>query len=473
MPPTSTLVDPATEPFLSGRFAPIHDEIAVDHLDVEGTLPTDLVGSYLRNGPNPMFTPLGSYTYPLEGDGMLHGVWFENGGARYANRFVRTNSLRAEEHAGRALFGGIMTPAFVDPSLLGDDPDPGWPFKLDAFVNVVAHAGRYFALEEGAPCYEVDPVTLDTGGRWDFGGGLPAGLTAHPKIDPVTGEMIVFRYDVEAPFVTWAAIGAGGAVTQPPVAVDGIDGGFMIHDFAITRRYVVLVVGPLVFDLSLMSGGGSPLAWRPALGTRVALIRRDRQGPTVWAHTDAFWAWHYANAFDDGDLVRLDLPMTDAPRMALHGAHLPPPRGGFTRATIDPARATITLDRLDEHLLEFPRIDDRRIGQHHRHLAVAGRSDDPRVKPGEHDQLHQYDMEAGTSIRLDTHASIGEAVFAPRAGATDELDGYYLTFATDLEQDRTSLLVIDAADITAGPVATIRMPRRIPNGLHGNWFPAS
>src|SRR3954452_13865383 len=139
-PPRSTIpvlkpVDPASTPFLSGRFAPVHDEIEVDDLQIEGALPPELAGTYLRNGPNPEFTPLGSYTYPLEGDGMLHGVWFDAGRARYANRYVRTQSLRAEERAGRALFGGLLTPAFVDKALLGDDPDPTWPSKLDAFVN--------------------------------------------------------------------------------------------------------------------------------------------------------------------------------------------------------------------------------------------------------------------------------------------------------------------------------------------------
>jgi carotenoid cleavage dioxygenase len=99
-------VDPATEPFLSGRFAPVEDEISADHLPVAGTRPDDLVGHYFRHGPNPEFTPLGSYTYPLEGDGMIHGVWLEGGQARYANRWVRTNGLKAEERAGKALYGG-------------------------------------------------------------------------------------------------------------------------------------------------------------------------------------------------------------------------------------------------------------------------------------------------------------------------------------------------------------------------------
>lgn len=468
---TMNTVDPTTEPFLSGRFAPVDDELVVDDLEVDGALPNDLAGAYLRNGPNPEFTPLGSYTYPLEGDGMVHGVWFEGGKVRYANHRVRTQGLLAEERAGKALYGGLMTPAFVDQSLLGDDPDPGWPFKLDAFVNIVCHGGRYLALEEGTPAYEIDPVTLDTRARFDWNGGLK-GITAHPKIDPVTGELVVFRYDVEAPFLTWATVGADGTVTRPEIAVEGVDQGFMIHDFAITRHYVVLVVGPLLFDLEAMFHGGAPLQWHADLGTRIAIIPRDRKGPTRWAHTDAFWAWHYANAFEDGDVVHLDFPCSSAPSMAVRGDGTPV-TGGFARATINPAAGSVDVHLLDDHSLEYPRIDDRLTGQRHRHLIVAGRSNDARVKYGEHDQLYRYDMDAGTSVRFDAHGAAGEAIFAPRTGSKDELDGYYLTYVTDLDADRTSLLVIDADDFAAGPVATVRMPRRVPNGLHGNWFPAS
>jgi carotenoid cleavage dioxygenase len=466
-----TTVDPASEPFLSGRFAPVHQEVSADHLPVEGTLPTDLVGAYIRNGPNPKFTPLGSYTYPLEGDGMLHGVWLEGGQARYANRWVETKGLRAEERAGKALYGGLMTPAMVDTSLLGPDPDPGWPFKLDAFVNIVHHAGRYLALEEGTPPYEVS-ATLDTVGRYDFAGGLPAGLCAHPKIDPVTGEMVVFRYDLEAPFLTWAVIGPDGTVAQPATVVDGVDQGFMIHDFAITQTHLVLVVGPVLFDLDAMFSGGQPLAWKPELGTRVAIIRRDGSGSTQWAHTDAFWAWHYANAYDDGDRIQLDFPGSSAPGILLPPDQRAAVTSGFTRATIDPAAGTIELRRLDELSLEFPRIDDRLTGRPHRYLHVAGRSDDATVRMGEHDVLHQYDMTSGTSTSYQADVALGEAVFAPRVGGTDELDGYYLTLATELHDDRSALLVFDAAAFPGPPVAKIAMPQRVPNGLHGNWFPA-
>jgi carotenoid cleavage dioxygenase len=471
MPDALTPVDPAAEPFLSGRFAPVHEEITAGDLSVEGTIPTDLAGAYVRNGPNPKFPPLGSYTYPLEGDGMLHGIWLEDGQARYANRWVETEGLKAEERAGKALFGGLMSPAMVDMALLGEDPDPGWPFKLDAFVNIVRHAGRYLALEEGTPPYEVSP-SLETVGRYDFGGGLPAGMCAHPKIDPLTGEMVLFRYDVETPFLSWATIGADGTVTQAALAVDDVDEGYMVHDFAITERYVVLVIGPVLFDLDAMFSGGNPLAWKPELGTRIAVIARDRATPTRWVHTDAFWAWHYANAYEDGDLIQLDFPGSSAPGILLPPEQRAGMTNGFTRATIDPAAGTVEQHRLDDLGLEFPRIDDRLVGLPHRHLTVAGRSDRSGVRMGEHDVLHQYDMVAGTSTSFTADAALGEVVFAPRAGGTDELDGYYLTFGTDLESDRSSLFVFEASEFPAPPVAKVAIPQRIPNGLHGSWFPA-
>jgi len=470
MAPALQTVDPAAEPFLSGRYAPVRDEISADHLPVTGTLPDDLVGHYFRNGPNPEFTPLGSYTFPLEGDGMIHGVWLEGGQARYANRWVRTNGLKAEERAGKALYGGIMTPAFVDMSLLGDDPDPGWPFKLDAFVNVIEHAGRCLALEEGTPPYEIT-AALETVGRCDFGGGLPDGLTAHPKIDPETGEMVLFRYDVEKPFLTWATIGPDGAVTRPATEIEGVDQGFMIHDFAITPNYAVIVVGPLAFDLDAMMTGGSVLAWKPERGTRVALVPRGG-GEIRWVETEPFWAWHYANAYEDGDRIVLDYPGWSAPVIVVPPEERTRVTSGFRRATIDPAGATMSVDRIDDVGSEFPRIDDRLVGRPHRYLTVASRSGRAALQPAEHDRLCRYDMQAGTSTHADTNAAIGEVCFAPRAGGTDELDGYYLAYGTDLDSGVSALYIWDASAFPADPVATVALPQRVPNGLHGNWFPA-
>lgn len=473
-------VDPSAIPQLGGRFEPVGREIESDDLPVEGSLPPALTGAYFRNGPNPRFTPLGSYTYPLEGDAMIHGLWIENGAARYANRWVRTKGMAAEERAGRSLYGGLMTPAFVDLAMLGPDPDPGWPFRLDPFVNVVRHGGRYLALEEGTPPYEITDE-LETVGLLDFAGGLPLGMCAHPKIDPVSGEMVVFRYDVEEPFLTWAVIGPDGKVTQPPTAVDGVDAGFMIHDFAITEHYLILTVGPALFDLEAMLTGGAVLTWKPELGTRIAVIPRDASSGPMWIHAEAFWVWHFANAYEmpsspartagtDAVRIVLDFPWWSSLGLGLAGT-AEPMRGAFTRATLDPRRGTLGLEHLDAAGTEFPRIDDRLIGRRHRYLTVAGVSGRHDLVRGEHDQLVRYDMQTGESQSYDCDGVIGEVVFAPRPGGTEELDGYYLTFATSFGADRSARAYVwDASEFPSAPMAEVAIPQRVPNGLHGNWF---
>jgi carotenoid cleavage dioxygenase-like enzyme len=468
------VVDPATIAELSGRFEPVSAEIDAAELPVQGELPRDLVGAYFRNGPNPRFTPLGSYTYPLEGDAMVHGLWLDEGRARYANRWVRTRGMAAEERAGRALYGGMLTPAFVDADLIGAEPDPGWPFRLDPFINVVCHAGRYLALEEGTPPYEITP-DLGTVGLYDFGGAL-TGMCAHPKVDPVTGEMVLFRYDVEQPYLAWAVVGPDGTVTRPLTPVPGVDQGFMVHDFAITEHYVVVVIGPGVLDMDAMLSGGAVLQWRPELGTRVVVIPRDGSNDVRWIDTEAFWVWHFANAYETdeaGELrIVVDFPWWSALGFVTGGSQ--PVHGSLVRATLDPVRRRIDLVHVDERGTEFPRIDDRLLGHPHRSLTVVGSSGRAELARGEHDLLIRYDMASGESQTFDCGAVIGEVAFAPRPGGSEELDGYYLAFASSLGADRSArFLVWDAADFPNPPVAEVAIPHRVPNGLHGNWFPAN
>lgn len=196
MTPRGTPFDPARVPHLGGRFAPVTEEVDETELRVTGTLPDSLDGVYLRNGPNPRFTPVGSYLYPIDGDGMIHGVWLSQGRARYRNRFVRTPAMRAEERAGHALWGGLqslITPGAdqVGEALAGS-------FKPLPDINVVQHAGRLLALAESGCPYRMSPE-LDTLGKETFDGHLPAGITAHPKTDPATGELAVFCYALEPP----------------------------------------------------------------------------------------------------------------------------------------------------------------------------------------------------------------------------------------------------------------------------------
>ncbi len=470
--PVPDPVDVAKDPHLHGIFAPVIEETDADDLAVVGELPAEMAGTYLRNGGNPRFTPLGSYVYPLEGDGMVHGVRVSQGRARYSNRFVRTPALVAEERAGRALWGGLMTGYVPDESEVG--PDLAGQDKELPDINVVRHGGRLLALAESTCPYALSPE-LETLGRETFGGSIPAGTTAHPKIDPVTGEMAVFCYALEPPFLTWAIVGPDGGVTRLPTPVPDVDRPVMIHDMALTRRFVVLVVAPLYFDMAAAFAGGSMLSWRPEDGTRVALIPRDG-GPVRWADSEAFWTWHSANAFDDGTgpdaPVVLDYVQWARPGGIVRGGG--PNPGGLVRAEIDPVRGTMTRRALVEPgSMEFPRIDVRRLGDRHGVIAVGTTSGRETLVSGDHDVLMWLDSRTGSTTVWDAGGlAVGEPTFVPRPGDPDESHGWWVTFAIDRADETSWWLVIPAADPASGPVARVRIPTRVPLGLHGCWLPS-
>jgi carotenoid cleavage dioxygenase-like enzyme len=461
-------VDVTTVAHLQGPFAPVTEETDAADLPVEGELPVELDGVYLRNGPNPRFTPLGSYVYPLEGDGMVHGMWLADGRARYANRFVQTEALRAEEKAGRALWGGLMTGYCPDASEVG--PELAGQPKALPDINVVRHGGRLLALAESDCPYCLSPV-LETLGRETFDGMLPAGMTAHPKVDPRTGEMAVFCYMLEAPYLTWATIGPDGVVTRPPTPVSGVDRPVMIHDMALTERFLVLVFAPLYFDLRAALSGGSLLSWRPEDGTRIALVPRDG-GAVRWSHTDTFWCWHTANAFDDGGGP--DAPVVvDYVEWTQPGGLVPGrPEGALARATIGPRTGAVRRDRLDRGSMELPRIDDRLIGGRHERIALAGVTGRRRLVGGDHDALNFFDTRSGDRVQWDAgDLAVGEPVFAPRPGTLDAEEGWWVTFATNRTNGESWFLVLPAAEPGRGPVARVRIPTRVPLGLHGSWLP--
>ncbi|RPE27931.1 carotenoid oxygenase family protein [Kitasatospora cineracea] len=467
--------DPTRVPHLSGPFAPVTDEVDAVDLEVTGTLPAGLDGMYVRNGPNPRFTPIGSYLYPLDGDGMLHAVRISDGRARYLNRFVRTPALVAEERAGRALWGGLESMILPDADEVG--PELAGTFKDLPDINVVRHAGRMLALAESACPYRVD-ATLATLGREDFDGALPAGITAHPKVDPLTGEMAVFCYALEPPYLTWSVIGPDGTVSRGPTPLAGVDEPLMIHDMAVTARYLVLVLAPAFFDLDAAMVGGSFLAWRPERGTRVVLVPRDGTAP-VWTHDDAFWMWHSVNAYDDGPQPQAPviLDYVEWNRLTVG----PEPGGGsgpatarLVRARIDPAGARISRTVLDDARVEFPRIDDRLTGRRHRLTALAAGTGRGDLLAGEYDALRWYDLDTGATAVWDAgDLAVGEPVFAPESGARAPAEdrGYWMTFATDRTDGTSWFLVLPAEDPASGPVARVRIPVRVPLGLHGAWLP--
>ena len=455
-------IDPADYPFLSGCFAPIADECDGRELAVvHGEIPPELNGVYMRNGGNPRFTPLGGFVYPFEGDAMVHAVEVSDGRATYRNRFLRTPALELEEKAGHAIWASLMSGYQPDPEVVG--PDLAYRPKDLPSINIVRHHGRIIALAEQSRSYRIteDLRTLEAE---TFGGAFPMGFCAHPKVDPLTGEMVVFQYALWAPFLQWAVIDAAGTVVSGPTAVEGVDAAHMVHDFVITATKVVLVISPAIFELErLLRGEGSPLDWRPELGTRIAVIDRSGAEPTRWYDTDAFWTWHFGNGFDDGDDVVFDGVRWDHLGIDLAGDN-GENAGDYARFRLRPGTTQAQVDTVVDRQMEFPRIDDRQIGRRHSAVALGSRTGTRDIPVGQFDAILTLDPETGRTAEYDAgDLAVGEPCFA---------GDHLLTFAIDRTDFSSYLLILRADDVSAGPVATVAIGSRVPLGLHGAWLPA-
>ena len=435
-----TTTDTTTPFHLAGNYAPVADETSAFDLEVIGELPSELHGTFVRNGPNPV---AGSSPHWFFGDGMVHGVHLEDGRARwYRNRYVQTRTLTD----GAQLFG----------------PDGRRDLTAGrANTHVVRHGERILALEEGSLPYELTDE-LDTVGPYDFDGGLTTAMTAHPKICPVSGEMHFFGYGFTPPFLTYHVAEASGAlVTSREV---GVPGSTMMHDFNLTERFVVFMDLPAVFDLELALRGTMPYRFDPSYGARLGVLRRDDPyGDVRWFEIDPCYVFHALNAHDDGATITLDVV-----RYAeLWGDDSP---GHLWRWTIDLASGTVVERQLDNRPCEFPRVDDRTVGLDARlgWVTIMLAREDVHG----HGAITAYDLHTLESQTADFGRGRvpSEAVFAP-AGDRPGDRGWLLAYLYDPDRDGSELVVCDADDLTAGPVARVLLPARVPHGFHGSWLP--
>ena len=249
-------------PYLQENFAPWRMEGTADDLEVIGTIPPELNGTFYRNGPNPAYEPIGRYHW-FDGDGMIHAITLREGRAFYRNRYVQSDGLQEERRAGRALY----------PGLLNISPTEMPTFKNTGNTNIVCHAGKLLALMEAALPTQMRPCTLETIGVYDFDGKLAGPMTAHPKIDPHSGEMLFFGYSPFPPYLQYYVTTAGGTlVHSEPIDIAWPS---MIHDFAITAQHVIFILCPLVFSLEQLAERNSVFSWEPERGTRIGIMPRS------------------------------------------------------------------------------------------------------------------------------------------------------------------------------------------------------
>jgi carotenoid cleavage dioxygenase-like enzyme len=462
---------PTHEPFLNGYYAPLHMECDAPNLPVTGTIPQGLRGTLYRNGPNPQFAPRGPYHW-FSGDGMLHAFHIEDGRVSYLNRWVRTPKWEMEHANGESMSGGLMNRHLSDPALL----------ELNSTVantNVVWHGKRLLALEEAHAPFEVDPATLAPRGYHRYEGKLPGAMTAHPKYDPVTGELVFFAYAARGPFTRELMLHVADRDGTLRRSVQ-VDGPFpsMVHDFAVTRTHVVFPVFPLTGSMERARSGRPPYAWEPEKGTHIGILPRDGTAADVrWFSADPCYVFHVMNAFDDGRRIVCDVMKYDTaplfPRPDGTPASDDAPAARLVRWTLDLDNpGSVKEERLDERPGEFPRLDERYAMSPYRHGYFLSAPATDGVK-GDHARagLAHIDLISGRTAEWlpDIGDYCSEPVFVERHAGAPEGDGWLLAVVWRGKENRSDLAVLDATDLAAGPVALAHLSHRVPAGFHGNW----
>jgi carotenoid cleavage dioxygenase len=485
---------PTANPLLTGgAYEPVQAEATVTRLRVTGTIPEHLDGRYVRNGPNPI-GPVDPATFHyFMGDGMVHGVRLRGGRAEwYRNRWVRSAD------AARAL--GEPVPASAGVSVAAN-------------TTVIQHAGATLALvEAGATCYSLSD-TLETLGVYDFRGTLPGGYTAHPKLDPDTGELHAISYRFDRPNrVQYSVVDPRGSATR--VVDVPVIGSPLVHDMGLTRRHVVVLDLPVEFDLgramravgvperlrgpatrlgkrligrvpiggrmgdraaSRLRNGDMPYSWSPEHPSRLGVLPRDGAGAVVrWFEIDQCFVFHVLGAADEEDADgRVRAVVVDGvryDRVFAAGAKAPDgPATRLTRWRLDLTTGRARETTIDDRPQEFPRIDERLLGRPYRYGYATGLSPETGLVD---DRFARYDLAAGTATwhSLGPGVEVGELVFVPAGPDAAEDEGVLMGFVHDGASGEDRLELLDAATLES--VAQVHLPVRVPHGFHGNWLPS-
>ncbi|AFY50266.1 lignostilbene-alpha,beta-dioxygenase-like enzyme [Nostoc sp. PCC 7524] len=448
----------AVNPYLDGNFAPVREETTTDTLKVIGELPTDLSGMFVRNGPNPQYAPIGHYHW-FDGDGMLHGVRISNGKATYRNRYTRTQKWQMEHQAGKAIWTGLM-----------EAPKPDLPSGNTANTALIWHAGQLLALWEGGAPHAIKVPELETLGEFTYNNKLTSAFTAHPKVDPVTGEMMFFGYSFASPFLSYGVVSAQGELLRT-VPID-LPMAVMMHDFAITENYTIFMDLPLTFSPERMQRGEPMLMFERDRPSRFGILPRHGDNNNIrWFESPSCYVFHTLNAYEDQDeVVLIACRMSSTTVLAIDNSQTDPQadipllhRWRFNLTT-----GKVTEEVLDDVAAEFPRVNENLLGRFTSY-GYAGKMAKGSLPLFE--GVIKYDFDSGKS-QIHTFGKGrygGESVFVPRPGATVEDDGWLVTYVHDTAEDSSELVVVNAQDVSSEPIARVLIPQRVPYGFHGAW----
>ena len=474
----STLPADDDHPYRTGAWRPQSTEWSVDQVEVvEGAIPDDLDGLYVRNTENPLHQPITRY-HPFDGDGVVHAIRFRNGTASYRNRFVRTEGLLAEQETGTSLWAGLAeNPRHA---VRTDGRTARGAMKDASSTDLVVHGGEVLtSFWQCGELYRLAPDTLDTLGttRWD-GWFPPEGVSAHTKVDEATGELFFFNYGTEAPFLHFGVVDPSGRLVHyTPVPLPGPR---LPHDMAITEHFVVLNDLPMHWDEDLLPRGIHAVKMHDKPSRLAVVPRRGGADDVRWFEADPTYVLHWTNAYEDGDDVVLEgfhqsdpspRPDVDDDMWMFRYLAIDWMQTRLHRWRLNLRTGGVTEEHVRDEFTEFGMINGRNVGRRHRYVYAAT------GVPGWFlfDGIVRHDVENGKDDRLRLPDGVygSEVGVAPKAHATAEDDAYIVTFTTDVPNDRSECLILDARGVADGPIARLRLPERISSGTHSAWAPGA
>lgn len=474
---------PQIPEFSGALYAPSRVEADVFDLEIEGTLPDSILGTFYQVSPDPQYPPMLGNDMFFNGDGVVSRFHFANGKVSLRRRYVKTDRLMAQRREGRSL-NGVYRNVYTNDPLAAKN-------NTTANTTVIPHNGVLLALKEDALPWAMDLETLETLGEYNFDGQVTsATFTAHPKLDPVTGNLLGCSFEAKGdgtPDLAYFEISPDGKLLheiwfQAPYAA-------MVHDFAVTERYVVFPLIPLTVDVERMKKGGEHFQWQPDLPQLFAVMPRNGSAQDVrWFRgpKNGFQG-HTLNAFDEDGKIYIDMPVTGGNIFYFFpqaDGYVPPPEtlsSSLMRWTFDlnSSQEDIQPQPLTDYRCEFPRCDDRYIGRKYEHGFLLAFGPERPYNPANGPMPFQFfNLLAHINLKTGTtdtwfpgdSGCFQEPIFIPRSPEAPEADGYVVALLNLIAEGRSELVVLDSRDMASGPIARIKIPFRMRMSLHGCWL---
>ena len=458
-------------------------EMDLRDCEVEGDLPAELDGVFYRVGPDPQYPKPAPYVgdIPFDGEGHVSMFRIKGGHVDYRTRYAKNQRWKAQAEARRSLFGMYRNPFTDDPSVEGLS-------RGTANTQLFVHHGKLLVFKEDSPPVVMDPLTLETvDDYYTFGGKLESRThTAHPKIDPETGEYIAFGY--EAGGLLSRDVNVLSATPQGDinwsVTVQAPYAG-MMHDFYVTQRHVVLYLVNMVSDMDRIRAGGVHFSYDETAPCYLGVFRRGGDGRDIrWFKGPNMFCTHFMGGWSDGDKVTVDMDGGEGNQFPF----FPSLHGGFdaTKAIGRLRRFTVDLSsRSNDHYQSeviFPQLtgvlsrqDDRFHTIPYRWGFMGGAMPagaDPRAAER---GWAVIDHSTGNSRILSVPGyRLAEMTFVPRRKDAPEGDGYLIGIGdSEAEGGRSDLVLFDLANPDNVPIARVRMPFKCVGQVHGFWADSS